>query len=105
MRPTARSLASLAMFCLLNVAALATHTAAAQSSVSSQLPEGVYLNLTQDFYQALRQESANVYSTNADQGQLKELAISARFMVQTNLAILKQQEQMVYLLQQLLRKP
>jgi len=72
-----------------------------------QLPEGVYIDLTKDFYEALRSEgggSATVYSNDPSQQHLREIAVSTRFMVQTNLEILKQQEAMLHLLRRLLEK-
>lgn len=67
-----------------------------------QLPEGVYINLTEDFYRALREgadSGSTTYSTNPSEEYLRQIAVSAKFMVETNLRILKQQEEMVRLLQ------
>lgn len=70
-------------------------------------PEAIYLELTRDFYEALRQEgdrSATVYSSDPSAVHLREIAVSTRFMVQTNLEILKQQETMINLLMRLIEK-
>jgi hypothetical protein len=72
-----------------------------------QVPEGVYVDLTRDFYEALQRDagrSATVYSNDPSSAHLREIAVSARFMVQTNLEILKQQEEMIQLLRRLLEK-
>ncbi len=93
--------ASLAVLGLSIVAPFAIST----TQAATPLPDGVYLNLTQDFYNALRQETqVKTYGTHTDEAHLKELAISARFLVQTNLAILKQQEEMVRLMRDVLKQ-
>ena len=77
------------------------------SGKQSQLPEGVYLELTKDFYEALRDEAVRgvkVYSDDPSAEYLKEIAVSSRFMVQTNLEILRQQEEMNQMLRRLLEK-
>ena len=63
---------------------------------------GVYLKLTEDFYRALREESdsgSRRYSTDRSNHYLREIAVSTRFMVETNLQILKQQESIIRLLE------
>ena len=59
------------------------------------VPEGVYIELTKDFYEALRDEGSkgtNVYTNDPSVEYLKKISISARFMVETNIQTLKQQE-------------
>jgi hypothetical protein len=67
------------------------------------LPQGgVYLELSGEFYKALRGEggaNTRTYSNDMTQEYLKEIAVSARFMVETNLQILKNQERMMLLLE------
>lgn len=66
------------------------------------LPEGVYIELTKDFYQALKNDGAGgtkVYSNDPSAEYLREISISTRFMVETNLQILKNQERILQLLQ------
>ncbi len=64
------------------------------------LPRGVYIKLTKDFYDALKNENGTkVYTNDPSSQYLKQIAISARFLVETNLQILKQQEKMIELLQ------
>ena len=74
---------------------------------SQKIPKGIYLELTKDFYEALRDEAgrgAKVYSNDPSAEYLKEIAVSSRFMVQTNLEILRQQEAMNQMLRRLLEK-
>ena len=69
------------------------------------LPEGIYIKLTKDFYEALRDEGSRgtkSYTNDPSSEYLKQIAISTRFMVETNLQILKQQERMIRLLHSLL---
>lgn len=69
--------------------------------------DGVYINLTEDFYRALRDEGdrqSNTYSTDKRNDYLREIAVSTRFMVETNLQIIKQQEQMIRLLESIDKK-
>lgn len=67
----------------------------------ARIPEGVYIKLTKDFYDALKNENSRgtkVYTNNPSQEYLEQIAISARFLVETNLQILKQQEKILELL-------
>ena len=67
----------------------------------SRLPEGVYLDLNRDFYQALKEEGASgtkTYSNDPSLVYLREISIASRFMVETNLQILKGQERIIQLL-------
>jgi hypothetical protein len=69
--------------------------------------EGVSLYLTEDFYRALRDENASgekVYSNKASDEYLRQIAVSAKFMVETNIQILKQQETVIQLLQSISEK-
>ena len=71
-----------------------------------QIPEGVYIKLTKDFYEALKNGGsggAKVYTNDPSDEYLKQIAISAKFMVETNLEILKQQERMNQMLDSLLK--
>lgn len=94
-----------AVFCM-----AASYTVPAGSALAqdkSYAPQGVYLELTRDFYEALtegRGGDATVYSNDPSSRRLEEIAVSTRFMVQTNLEILKQQEVMIQLLRSILEK-
>ena len=80
---------------------------AEDDGIKGRIPEGVYIELTKDFYEALqnnRNEGAKTYSNDPSNYYLKQIAVSTRFMVETNLQILKQQEKMIQLLEDLNRK-
>jgi len=67
----------------------------------------VYVELSEGFYEALRreaQEGARVYTNDPSTEYLKEIAVSTRFMVQTNLEILRGQEEMNRMLRRLLER-
>ena len=69
------------------------------------IPEGVYINLTKEFYEALTEtghKGRKLYSNDPETAYLKQIAISSRFMVETNLQILKQQESIIKLLHSVL---
>jgi len=71
------------------------------------IPEGVYIDLTKDFYEALKNEGdtgSRVYSSDLSTEYLKQISISTRFMVETNLQILRQQEHIMHMLQNILDK-
>jgi hypothetical protein len=72
--------------------------------VRDRIPEGVYIELTEEFYEALRNngyQGSKTYSNDPSKDYLKQIAISTRFMVETNLQILKHQEKMIRLLENL----
>ena len=74
---------------------------------ADRVPEGVYLKLTKDYYEHLRksgQSGVRTYNNDPAEGYLKEIAVSTRFVVETNLQILKQQERIIQLLQDILDK-
>ncbi len=69
------------------------------------IPKGIFIELNRDFYEALKGEGTGgtkVYSNNPSEDYLRQIAVSSRFMVETNLQILKQQERMIQLLQTIL---
>lgn len=71
------------------------------------IPEGVYINLTKEFYDALKEEAdkgTRVYRSDPSAEYLKQISISSRFMVETNLEILRQQESIIKLLHSILNK-
>jgi hypothetical protein len=74
------------------------------SSVASGQDSGykVHVDLTKDFYQTLRNEGSagtKAYSNDPSVEYLREISIATRFMVETNLQILKNQEMIIQLLQ------
>lgn len=81
---------------------LGSITAYSQDTNSGyQIPKGVYIKLSKEFYDALKNDNSTgtkVYSNNPSTEYLKQIAISTRFLVETNIEILKQQEKMIELL-------
>ena len=70
--------------------------------VRGRIPAGIYIELTEEFYEALRNNGyggSKTYSNDPSKDYLKQIAISTRFMVETNLQILRQQEKMIQLLE------
>lgn len=65
------------------------------------VPEGVYIDLTRDFYETLREEgrTTKTYSNDPSSEYLRQIAVSTRFMVETNLQIIRLQEQILRLLE------
>ena len=75
------------------------------SGPENRVPEGIYIELTRDFYESLRDKGeggGRLYSNDPSIEYLREISISSRFMVETNLQILKQQEKILQLLKSLL---
>jgi hypothetical protein len=71
--------------------------AADESDSNKNLPDGVYLRLNKEFYESLSNNQIT-YSNNKDTEYLREISISSRFMVETNLQIIRQQEEIIGLL-------
>lgn len=98
----------LAFFCL-GVAGLAAgslnavrETRAENDAGQYRLPEGVYVDLGRDFYEALRETTEGgkkVYTNSPSDEYLRQIAVSSTFTVRTNLQIIKQQERIIQLLQ------
>ena len=68
-------------------------------------PEGVSIELTKEFYESLIAQSRGnnrLYSNDPSLEYLKEISVSSRFIVETNLHILKNQERLIRLLDTLL---
>ena len=62
----------------------------------------IYIGLTEDFYRALQSEgdSGNrVYGDRKSDEYLRQIAVSAKFMVETNLRLLETQERIIELLE------
>jgi len=98
----------LAFFCL-GVAGLAAfslnavrETSAENDAGQYRLPEGVYVDLGRDFYEALRETTEGgkkIYTNSPSDEYLRQIAVSSTFTVRTNLQIIKQQERIIQLLQ------
>ncbi len=64
----------------------------------------VEVELTESFYKALRAEGNKTYSTNQSEEYLRQIAVSSRYAVESNLKIIKQQERIIELLEKLNQK-
>jgi hypothetical protein len=65
-------------------------------------PDGIYIKLTRDFYEALKGEGGartKVYTNDPSIEYLRQIAISSKFMVETNLQIMRQQARIIQLLE------
>ena len=74
-------------------------------SASKDRHRKVTIELTEDFYRALRNEGAKTYSTDPQDEYLRQIAVSTKFMVETNLRIIEQQARMIELLEKQKGKP
>ena len=64
--------------------------------------EGVRIELTREFYEALQQEGgtgSRTYSNDPRNDYLRRIAVSSEFAVKTNLTIIQQQERIIQLLE------
>jgi hypothetical protein len=81
--------------------------ALAEESAPTSSPEvEIHLDLTRQFYEALRKAEgahARTLSTERSDLYLEQIAISTRFMVETNLRLLEQQAEIKTLLRELLK--
>lgn len=59
----------------------------------------IEVELTESFYRALRNEGTKTYATDKSEEYLRQIAISSRYAVETNLKIIKQQERIIELLE------
>ena len=70
------------------------------AETADETPETkIELQLTEDFYRALRTDGAKTYATDQSDEYLRQIAVSTRFMVETNLRLLRQQERIIQLLE------
>jgi len=67
------------------------------------IPEGVYLDLNKDFYDALQggTTATRTYTSDPQQEYLRRIAVSSEYMVKTNLTVIQQQERIIMLLESL----
>ena len=77
---------------------ITVYCTAKDSESNHDLPEGVYLKLTREFYESLNENNKNTYSNNKSTEYLREISISSRFIVESNLQIIRQQEEIIRLL-------
>lgn len=72
---------------------------AGDSDSENGLPEGVYMKLNKEFYDSLSNNDKYTYSNNKSTEYLRDISISSKFMVETNLQIIRQQEEIIRLLE------
>ena len=86
---------------------LAPGLALAAEAVPTSSPEvEIHLDLTRQYYEALRKAEstqARTLSTDRSDRYQEQIAISTRFMVETNLRLLKEQAEIKALLRELLK--
>ena len=78
----------------------------AKEGINYGLPQGVYIDLTKEFYEALKAEGNagnKTYTNDISQEYLRQIAISAKFMVESNLRILENQQRIIELLESVLK--
>lgn len=59
----------------------------------------IEVELTESFYRALKAEGTKTYSTDKSEAYLRQIAVSSRFAVESNLHIIKQQARIIELLE------
>jgi hypothetical protein len=95
-----RSIALGSGFAIVLSALMALHhqTAGAESGSKKQRHK-ITIEMTEDFYRALRNEGTKTYTTERQDEYLRQIAVSTKFMVETNLRIIEQQARMIELLE------
>ncbi|MCP4747626.1 MAG: hypothetical protein GY874_16020 [Desulfobacteraceae bacterium] len=81
---------------------VAISTVAAKDSTKPPLE--IHLELTEDFYRALSQNDSpdsKTLSTNLSENYLHQIAVCARYTVETNLQLLRQQDRIIELLKKI----
>jgi hypothetical protein len=75
--------------------------AAGESETPQPLPANIYLDLSEAFYSSLAASNANLktLSTRHDEEYLRQIAVATRYIVETNLQLLRQQQRIIDLLQ------
>ncbi|RLB36955.1 MAG: hypothetical protein DRH12_15015 [Deltaproteobacteria bacterium] len=92
---------AVALLCLVSCIGLVL----AREPIARPLPRGVYLDIDKEFYEALKAEGgvqSKTYSNDMNQEYLRQIAVSTRFMVETNFRIIRNQERIIQLLETLL---
>jgi hypothetical protein len=78
-----------------------------ERDVKADQSENVYIELTRDFYEAMRdgeRDGKRVYGNDPSAEYLREISVSSRFIVESNLQILRQQERVIALLEKMVEK-
>ena len=76
-----------------------------QDGPGSTPPVGIWVELTRDFYDALNESGrTRTYTNDLQQEYLRQTSVSSKFVVQTNIEILKRQEKIIHLLESILKE-
>lgn len=89
------------MVSIVAVLGLWAYQSAVAETSNGQSGKRIDLELSEDFYRALKAESGKSYTTDKSTQYLRQIAISSRYMVESNLHIIKQQEQIIHLLEKI----
>ena len=92
------------LYCLMGAAVLVMVSATWAIAGDNPPSRIIEVELTESFYEALRDEGNRKYSTNQSEEYLRQIAVSARYAVESNLKIIKQQEHIIELLARLNQK-
>jgi hypothetical protein len=80
-------------------AAIALPVSAAAQEGQNSRGKKVEVHLTESFYRALGEQGAKTYTNSVSDDYLRQIAVSTRFMVETNLRIIEQQARIIELLE------
>jgi ABC-type sugar transport system substrate-binding protein len=96
-------LAGAVMLAAVLIQAIMSLPAAAQSDADKF---NFYIPLTKEFFEAMEKLSRSNANTYGDRQEplLEQIALSSHFMVKTNLTLIKQNERIIHLLEELNRK-
>jgi len=96
-------LAGAVMLAAVLIQAIMSLPAAAQSDADKF---NFYIPLTKEFFEAMEKLSRSNANTYGDRQEplLEQIALSSQFMVKTNLTLIKQNERIIHLLEELNRK-
>ncbi len=86
---------------LIGMAALLTVPVTGAVAADDPPAKVIEVELTESFYKALRAEGTRTYSTDKSEEYLRQISVSARYAVESNLRIIKQQERIIELLEEL----
>jgi hypothetical protein len=75
-------------------------------SDTEQLRHNTFIPLTKEFFEAMEKLSRANANTYGDRQEplLEQIAVASQFMVKTNLTLIKQNERIIHLLEELNRK-
>jgi len=99
-----RGLAAMGVLAVGLVLAAGTTPAAAQTTDESKT--GFYILLNKEFFEAMTKLSREEATTYGDRQEplLQQIAVASQFMVKTNLTLIRQNERIINLLEELNRK-